>query len=796
MPQLAPSMDDTKLTWAHWWVSQGWSVFPLHPREKEPATKNGFKDATQDEAQIDLWWTRNADYNIGGVPPEDHLVVDIDGPSDIDWPMTWEHKTRNGRHLTFKCNPVNPIPQGQKVWPHVDTRLNGKGYIVLPPSVHPDGGVYSISRHIPIRMFPSDIKPAKVPGAKKTAVAKKEAGDDIVTALRFEGIDGQGRDDTMIRIAGYLARYVPSKEVFCNMLAAINKGWVDPLDDAAMDKKFMLWDRHQETLEAKEAKEIEDEARGWLYEAGGTGYSSRIERRDGSFDVVEFSDFRVQARGLVIEEDRRTFIVDFTRADGTTLEGAMLDTTTLSVAGKLKTWLANRGMVLHTHRGDVRGEPGLRLQKLLQSQEPPELKATDYYGFNPDSHTFITDDGEITLDGERRRYTDVFPIQNLNHDGTVHYGFEFEPETVLDLFRRTLGLNKPLEMAKLGAWVVMTLLRGQYAGNLPGIMTSAFSGTGKSTLYEIITGWLGFPQHGGKMTVAVFRDFLSRSANAAVWLDDFTITDEHSSTIRAALTTGQETKMELGPDGKYRSRSFALRGTIILSDEGNAMKKEKANRDRMLEINLETGYRTTDGEALKAADVSKGAGTLVSLLFKHRGRLDDLPVLLSGAVDRPSRWRVLLTVGARILSDLLEDESWYTLVKEWSEAIDNTRNQASILVHDILPWAWGKAQHVRGWGQDNTHTTIYNPVWYDEDEETFWVNVNLVSERWLERSHLTTRQRQLGTAEAIRTELRACGASGKGKTFGVRKLRYAQLPVAYSAIVKELCEIDTPDEDD
>ncbi|AIK69345.1 DNA primase/polymerase [Mycobacterium phage Minerva] len=71
---------------ALWYAKKaGWAVFPLVPGEKRPATRNGFKDATRDGAQIRRWWTENPNYNIG-LPTGKTAgfdVVDVDGPQGV-----------------------------------------------------------------------------------------------------------------------------------------------------------------------------------------------------------------------------------------------------------------------------------------------------------------------------------------------------------------------------------------------------------------------------------------------------------------------------------------------------------------------------------------------------------------------------------------------------------------------------------------------------------------------------------------------------------------------------------------
>jgi len=53
---LAAALDDAR---------RGIPVFPCHPADKRPLTRNGFKDATTDEQQIRAWWQQWPDALIG-----------------------------------------------------------------------------------------------------------------------------------------------------------------------------------------------------------------------------------------------------------------------------------------------------------------------------------------------------------------------------------------------------------------------------------------------------------------------------------------------------------------------------------------------------------------------------------------------------------------------------------------------------------------------------------------------------------------------------------------------------------
>lgn len=143
--------------WALKYAALGFAVFPLKPHTKVPATPDGFKSATTDIEQIKSWW-RAAPYNIGiatGAASGNLLVIDLDIDKDKgkdgkraamqwlkehgkDFPKTAIARTgRGGLHMLFYGNGRNKTD----LLPGVDVRGEG-GYIVAPPSIHPNGNSY------------------------------------------------------------------------------------------------------------------------------------------------------------------------------------------------------------------------------------------------------------------------------------------------------------------------------------------------------------------------------------------------------------------------------------------------------------------------------------------------------------------------------------------------------------------------------------------------------------------------------------------------------------------------------
>ena len=134
------------LTAALEYVQNGFAVFPLIPRTKKPLTTHGFLDASKDPDQIRSWWTQwpNANVAIATGKVSGIFVIDIDGEYPADWPpldRALTVKTKRGYHYYYRY-PESGIPsKGGLKGKAVDIQSDGK-YVVVPPSIHPDGGRY------------------------------------------------------------------------------------------------------------------------------------------------------------------------------------------------------------------------------------------------------------------------------------------------------------------------------------------------------------------------------------------------------------------------------------------------------------------------------------------------------------------------------------------------------------------------------------------------------------------------------------------------------------------------------
>jgi len=159
---LDPAPPTILATAAEEYARNGWSVFPLKPRDKTPLsalTPHGVKDASSNVNQIRSWWAREPNANIGlNCGKSGIVVVDLDKRDKYDGLAEWQDlMTRNhlelhtstsqtgggGRHLLFKAPVGTTIKNSAgQLAPGIDVRGDG-GYIVLPPSIHPTGTPYA-----------------------------------------------------------------------------------------------------------------------------------------------------------------------------------------------------------------------------------------------------------------------------------------------------------------------------------------------------------------------------------------------------------------------------------------------------------------------------------------------------------------------------------------------------------------------------------------------------------------------------------------------------------------------------
>jgi hypothetical protein len=175
------------------YAANGRPVFPCYPwcgylrnkdgkpvKAKAPIgslVPNGKDDATLDLDLITKWWIEHPWAMIGSPVAVDELCLDIDPRNGGDrWAlqdllgielpptrMVLSGRYDGGHHLFFKR------PEGQRVATRlpggIDLKDGGKGYTILPPSIHPDTGGLYLWRHenVPAAPLPDAVDKLLIP---------------------------------------------------------------------------------------------------------------------------------------------------------------------------------------------------------------------------------------------------------------------------------------------------------------------------------------------------------------------------------------------------------------------------------------------------------------------------------------------------------------------------------------------------------------------------------------------------------------------------------------------------------
>lgn len=206
---------------AHAYAAHGWPIFPLSGKVPALPAKQGgrgFKDATTDHDVIDRMWTRFPGANIGLRTGETSrvAVLDVDPRHGGNESLTRIETDRGclpgtllsqtgsgGLHFLYRWAPGIGNNAGR--W---GTGLDGRGeggYIVAPPSIHPDTGqpyVWAGDWRSELAAWPVDHLPyGREPLARPTNVVPfpRQPGNGTLSGLVrtiLEAKEG-GRNDAL-----------------------------------------------------------------------------------------------------------------------------------------------------------------------------------------------------------------------------------------------------------------------------------------------------------------------------------------------------------------------------------------------------------------------------------------------------------------------------------------------------------------------------------------------------------------------------------------------------------------------
>ena len=249
------------------YAEMGWAVFPLDGKRPYKGT-HGHLDATTEPKKIRRMWKERPEANIGIACSWDNgpIVVDVDGPDGKELlkslgrlPPTLKARSgKKGVHYYYMPDDGEPIRRSIKLQGDALDLLSEGGYVVAPPSIHPETGkAYKwLNEREPIDL-PKKIR--RMLGESKNRGPAPPLPDVIP--------EGQ-RDDLLTSLAGSMRRRNASPKAILAALEAMN-------------------DECEKPLLQRDLKKIAKSSENW--EAGGE-HNPALEELNETYAIVQLGN--------------------------------------------------------------------------------------------------------------------------------------------------------------------------------------------------------------------------------------------------------------------------------------------------------------------------------------------------------------------------------------------------------------------------------------------------------------------------------------------------------------------------
>lgn len=231
----------------------GWSVIPIKPGKKEALIKWAeFQSRRATLAEIARWWRSTPNANVGIVTGliSNLVVVDIDSLVGGEAYIAKFGKPSNtimqktgkpfAHHLLFTHPGDQKYRTMARLWDSLDIRADG-GYIVVPPSAHPNGRLYRWAID-PTEMGLDDL--LELPKELRDELkiertdGRKSVNEDGWIQEALFGVEEGYRNDTCAKLTGFYLR------LFEN-------------DMSRVEEVLMIWNkRNKPPMDRKEIRQV------------------------------------------------------------------------------------------------------------------------------------------------------------------------------------------------------------------------------------------------------------------------------------------------------------------------------------------------------------------------------------------------------------------------------------------------------------------------------------------------------------------------------------------------------------
>lgn len=797
---------------------------------KHPMTPNGLDNATTDAAELIAWFKRKSGKINYGWRCDRLAVVDVDtygdktGEADIEAlqaehePLTPTLNVRTGRNGLWH---VYALPAGVDTALYTDALVAGSidfkrgsgHYVMVPGSKTVD--VYRIEsgQLLTYALLPQWLHELalKLGNNKSPSASKADQPTKIKWPVNAESCNGwidhmlldrndpgRGNNNSLSVVGGAVEACVRLGLPF-TLAVAIAYNYegasTDPQQRSVIeDQVAWAWDKEVTKQRAELGKF--SESTGYLRPRDGShGYATLVDNRFGKPEETPFGDFTVAATGVYTQDGRTVWTLDLTHKSGRVHTDVELTHEILSSTARLRVWLQGyRCSLFFSADRDSRGPAGTRLQALLESQNPADYRVVDRLGWDDKAQAFVTYEGAITAAGVDVNAT-VRPNRGLAQHSQVNHYYGFRPEDeVRAVVREVLTFQEPTYAAVFGAWYVASVAKGLLMSEtslFPFLCVEAPAESGKTkgmpSMWYQLSG--NRDAESGTRTAPAFRDAMAAHRGAPVWIDDAEAIADLKENLRQAVVEGYATKM--GED-RVTQIKRKLTAPVLISAEGVAsVHEEKAMRDRSVllhtpdakgrvSLNDPARAQWDDILGLQARypdGLSALSGTLVQLVLRYApARVAEFKSLRPGS-GRHADKAAIFRVGARILADIVEDESWIKLVDDWAMGQEDTgaENALTLKVVPALVGLLGlKDKPVRI--DRPPHHGVPSPVIYragtNHGHRSLWINFAFAAQWVVKNTPGGKVNERTETESALRQQGLALGM--KGGRAGERGIDWVQ----------------------
>lgn len=826
----------------------GLQVFPARYRDKIPLVKWKDYQGQDSRHMIPGWFKGRGNINFWVMTGRQsgYVVIDCDSVEGEEWwrselgddllNATTHVKTSKGTHYWFKIpdtwDPSKKIASwsvhpGSKDDHNIsfDLRADETG-VIAPPSIHESGAMYQWSKPLdeaadaPLALLDETIR-GRAPQATGDAAGGTTGTGGQTRSLLSRllsqppGAEGSGRNDWLARVAGHYAKvhhneedlYLTQCEIANNMMGA-------PLDEAEFKKTIeSIWKGEHERNNHRSI----DASCGYIA-SGNTIMLCQVVVKQGddrAYEFIEYADFDLHAKGVMTDEaGRRTYWAEIARkkrGGGGDVEriDVVLRAEVLGDDRAFRKFLAGYACTVlpPDNMWPKAGGPALRIQRYLESQQPPVVEITPALGFHPDgikegAGGYVTHDGVIDERG-------LHPISEvavradprLRTGGTAPHAYGFVDNEVIarDVLHEVLTFHDDAVTSVFGAWWAACLLKPQIEARtslFPFVAIEAPSESGKTNgFFQMMTQLNGNTRGETQPTKAALRDMAAAHRNGIVWVDDLDDPAYLMELLRAATSGGSLTKM--GED-RESVKNTQICSPIVISGEALGLGTQKALIDRALIIKAPspTGRMSLRDPSVPQwndvldlrARYPQGLHEVAGWYVQDALRVVDQTVAAlkdgrTGGSGRAADKVAVLRAGARLLDYLLRhDGAWEgmgehavrverwlsgTLVDGRGVALSSSENALTL---EVLPWALRKWKYpdkaYAGEHQDMDSPVVVRRVSQNNGEFLFgddvevWFHPALLSEAWEQRKGAHVEKRTT-TEAAFKDQAQALGAKSR-----------------------------------